>query len=101
MTHSDNTGQLRQLLHQPDIAQFADRLAEVPPGYYSNPELAHRVAGGDREDRKVFYYFVDALVDHGTIQAILAMHNRSLLRIIQIPEDLHDLFAEITGGRGR
>jgi hypothetical protein len=87
---------LRPFLQSPDIAEFARRLAEVEPGYYSNPELGHRVAGTSASDRAKFYHFITVLVETGELQSISAWHNQSPIRILHIEDGhLRDLFAEI------
>ena len=85
---------LRKLLAEPDIASYAKILAEIPPGWYTNPELAWRVAGPDPDDRADFYELVDALVEAGKLHCISAWHNKHPLRVFQIEFDrLRMLFA--------
>jgi hypothetical protein len=85
-----------KLLERPDVREFAKKLAEVEPGYYSKPELGHRVAGADPLSRTVFYKFVDALVNCGKLRSLDAWHNRTKLRILRIEFDrLRELFAGI------
>ena len=87
---------LKPFLQNPDIAEFAGRLAELEPGYYTNPELGHRVAGPSANDRAKFYHLVNALVETGELQSITAWHNQSPIRILHIEDGhLRDLFAEI------
>ncbi len=88
--------ELQKLLAEPEIAKYAKSMAEMPPGYYSNPELGHRVAGNDLEDRKAFYRLVNTLERCGEIATLNAWHNQSRLRIIEIEDGyLRDLFAEV------
>ena len=88
--------ELEQLLKAPEMAEYAETLAEIPPGFYSNPELGHRVAGSDIVRRKTFYNLVNVLVDCGELATLTAWHNNGPLRIIEIEENhLRELFAGI------
>ena len=93
MTISEHP-ELQKLLADPEIAKYAKSLAEMPPGFYSNPELGHRVAGSDLENRRAFYKLVNVLERSGDLATLSAWHNSSTLRIIEIEDGyLRELFA--------
>lgn len=79
--------ELRKLLEDPKIAGYAKVLSEIPAGWYTNPELAWRVAGSDPNDRADVYDLIDALVDAGKLRCISAWHNRQPLRVFQLQFD--------------
>ena len=88
--------ELVRLLKRPEMVGFAKKLATVESGYYSNPELGHRVAGSDNIDRTLFYRLVDALEKCGELECIAALHNKATMRIVHIDGDhLRDLFANV------
>lgn len=61
MTTLAVSADLLQLLKRDDISTFVPELLQTPTDWYSKPELGHRVAGGHKVDRSVFYRLVEAL----------------------------------------
>ena len=82
-----------QLLERPDCSTYAVELLALEPGYYSAPELAHRIAGADKLNRTIFYQLIDAMQFAG-FAPILCSHNGQTLRMFQIDHDqLREFFA--------
>jgi hypothetical protein len=87
---------LSEILARPGVPGLAAKLAEIAPGLYSRPELAHRVAGENRIDRSDFYCLLDALLDVGELETFSVWHNKTPLRCIEIePDRLREFFAGI------
>lgn len=87
---------LNAILDRPGVSGLARKLGEVEPGYYSRPELGHRVAGENRIDRSDFYCLLDALLDAGELLCFEVMHAKRPLRCVEIEADrLRELFGGI------
>jgi hypothetical protein len=88
--------ELLRLLKRRDCADFAKALSVIEPGYYTSPELAHRVAGAERINRTIFYQLLNALENSGEVESLSAWHNSAPLRIVKVDRDhLSNLFAEV------
>jgi len=87
---------LLQLLKRPDMREYADRLANVESGFYSKPELGHRVAGTDKVGRRAFYVLADALANSGIMPSFDAVHNAWVLVIYRVDaERLAEFFGAL------
>ena len=84
---------LTRLLEKSESTGYVLDLLDLPAGYYSAPELAHRVAGAEKIDRVVFYNLLNAMEANG-YETIAAWHNGATLRIVPIdPTTLREFFA--------